>query len=353
MRRHHLSSLGAFFLLAMASSYDLFASDSNYFYQPADFGSESLFNPISSFVNYTLDSAQVKESFGTSNYRRNLGEAWNNLLHPGDRINEEGTKSFINTEITPIDIDELSDSKAILPNYGLHLFGGGLVYRKNAEWFRAHDYPAPFFTAALLSMTAEILAEGLEKPVTDDTDEIADVYLFRPLGIWLFSNDKRAKWIKENLDPVDWPHLIMYDQKQEELLNIGISYVVRPQWLRTEERRAFVYMGITNLIGVSHRQKNGDEFSWGLGVSTESINPTELRPSAGIFYDRNNSLLASGIINGTEQLRLRINVYPGAFNFERLARLNFPLGFFVGLSDDNQPAFGFHFGLPLGLGATF
>lgn len=328
------------------------ASEPVYFYEPQDIGSQSLFNPLSSFLSYTLDSVQIKRSFGTRDYSDNIAIVEENLKHPGHRIEEDGGKRFINAEVIPVDLDNLSDSKAMLPNYGLHLFGGGMLYRKNAEWFAAHDMPFPYFTSAVLSMVTEILAEGIEKPTTDSTDEIADVYLFRPLGIWLFSDDKRARWIKENLDPVDWPHLMMYDVRADELLNAGISYVIRPRWFAGENTRLFGYLGISNLFGLSHRLASGDDFSWGVGVSTESIEPTQLRASAGFFYDRNNSLLGSLILGGTESLALRANVYPGVLLNDSIA-LPFPLGLFFGITDHGDPALGLQFGLPIGLGASF
>jgi len=324
-----------------------------FFYEPKEYGSEALFNPMTSFLSYTLDSVQVKRSFGTDNYRDNLRIVRDNLRNPRDRIDEEGgTRTFINAEIFPVDPDNISDSSPMLPNYGLHLFGGGMIYRKNAEWFQEHDVPWPYFTSGVLSMMTEVLAEAIEKPVTSSTDEIADFYLFRPLGIWLYSSDKRARWIKEELDPVEWPHLMMYDVAENELLNVGMSYVVRPNWLATQNTRLFAYLGISNLFGLSHRMPSGDELSWGLGVSTVSINPDKFRASAGVFYDRNNSLLASLIVRGTEGLALRANVYPGVLLSET-RKLPFPLGLFVGVTDGGEPALGLQFGLPIGLGATF
>lgn len=319
------------------------------FYQPQSIGSELTFNPVSSFLSYTLDSVQIKSVFGTGDYPSHLSTVIEHLQNPAQQIREEGGRiEFVTTEIFPIDLSDTNGSEAILPNYGLHLFGGGLVYRKNAEWLEAHNLPLPYLTAGILAMTAEILAEPLEKPTTDKTDEIADVFIFRPLGIWLYSSDKRAQYIKDNLDPVDWPHLMVYDPHNDEIRNVGLSYVVRPRWFSSTNRRLFAYMGITNLFGMSHRLNSGDEISWGLGVSTVFIKPSIIRKSAGVFWDRNNSLLASAIINGSEGLALRVNVYPGVVLDKKL-----PLGFFVGISDDVDLAFGIQFGLPIGLGGLF
>jgi len=92
--------------------------------------------------------------------------------------------------------------------------------------------------------------------------------------------------------------------------------------------------------------------TWGLGVSTVSINPDKFRASAGVFYDRNNSLLASLIVRGTEGLALRANVYPACCS-AKLDKLPFPLGLFVGSRMAESPRWVWQFGLPIGLGATF
>ena len=54
--------------------------------------------------------------------------------------------------------------------------------------------------AATLAMVTEVLGEATEKPASEGTDEIADVYLYRPLGLWLFSDDDRARWIRRTAD---------------------------------------------------------------------------------------------------------------------------------------------------------
>ena len=65
---------------------------------------------------------------------------------------------------------------------------------------------------------------------------------------------------------------------------------------------------------------------------------TSLVWTAGIFYDRENSLLASLILFGTKGYRVRVNIYPGVIKFGRLSP-----GFFINLRKDNQAVLGFHF----------
>jgi hypothetical protein len=54
----------------------------------------------------------------------------------------------------------------------LHLLGGGMVYRKDLEWFRANDYDYATASAVVLAMTAEFIQEVLEKNTTKDDDEV-------------------------------------------------------------------------------------------------------------------------------------------------------------------------------------
>lgn len=317
------------------------------FYHPRSIGSERLFNPLNSFLQYSFDSVQIRKSFGTDDYDEHLDEVLGNLGNPRAALREEdGFDDFFHKEVFPIYPERLHESKSLLPNIGLHFFGGGYLYRKNAEWLQANGWSRPWLSSGILAMTAEILQEAIEKPTTDATDEIADVYIYRPLGIWFFHDKKRAAWVKRNFDPVDWPHMLLYDIEQDQLLNTGLSYALRPDWFVNPELRFFAYIGLTNLFGLSHRLDNGAALSWGVGESTKSIEPTEIRATAGLFYDRDNSLLWSLIFNGTEELRLRANIYPGTWFHSRL-----PMGFFFGLTDDNHTAGGVYFGFPVGIGA--
>jgi hypothetical protein len=319
-------------------------SGEHVFYRKRDVGSESAYNPISVSLQYVLDSAQV-ENFGTGNYWDDLGTVVDHLLDPVDAIEDEGGfGEFVHNEIFPIYPDKLSDSAPILPNLALHAFGGGLVYRKNAEWFDAHGYPAPYLVSGTLAMATELLGEATEKPTSVDTDEVADFYIYRPLGLWLFTDDDRARWIQRTLDPVVWPNLLMWDFEEEEFVNQGLSYAVRPTWFGSESARPFAYLGITNLIGMSHTLASSDALSWGLGAATETINPDRFRFSGGLFYDRAGSLLASLLVNGAEGYALRANVQPGVL----LGRES-PMGLFLAVADDGEPMVGVHYRLPVGL----
>lgn len=324
------------------------AARESVFYRPlepgAEAGSEVVADPLSLSLQYVLDSAQV-ESFETDDFGEGLDEVLDHLGDPVGTIRDAGGfRDFLNAEVIPVDRDELGESQAILPNVVLHLFGGGLVYRRNAEWFQAHEVPAPYLVSGTLAMVTEVLGEATEKPSSDATDEIADVYLYRPLGLWLFSDDERARGIRDTLDPVPWPNLLMWDVEEDAFVNLGLSYAVRPRWFGATGTRPFGYFGITNLLGLSHALADGDALSWGLGTATETVDPTKLRLSGGLFYDRSGSLLASLLVNGAEGYAARANFHPGV-----LLGSGNPLGLFLAVTDDGDALAGVHYRLPAGL----
>jgi hypothetical protein len=319
--------------------------DEPVFYRPLGVGTERQFDPLRSGAQYALDGAQI-EGAGTDDYGEHLQLVWDHLREPVHTIerSDGGWRDFVNSEILPIDPENAEDSLAILPNVFLHTLGGGMLFRKTAEWLAAHDVPEPGLCAGLVAMATEVLGEASEKPATDDTDEIADVLIFRPLGMWLFADADRARWVHDELGLVDWPYLLMWDVDDEDFANVGTSYCFRPAFLGDDDTRPFAYVGITNVFGLSHRVAGADRVSWGVGTATLTVEPVELRWSAGVFWDRDRGLLASLIANGADGYAVRANVYPGA-----LLDADVPLGLFGGVGDDGRVTIGVQFALPIGV----
>jgi hypothetical protein len=337
-------------LLFVTVTVKLYASSE--YYQPRSYGSDSLYSPFSNFLSYTFDSLQLPDNFGTSNFSENTQTVIDNLGNPKQAIdNEGGFNRFINRQVFPIDSQYTNESYQAAPNYFLHLLGGGMVYRKDLEWFRAHDYEYATSSAVVLAMTAEFLQEVLEKNTTTDDDEVADFYIFRPIGILLFHNDAVAKFVMDNLDPAIWPSLQVYDLSEERVNNAGLHYIYRPTFFEMGNARIFLYTGLNNMIGLSHRLEDGDSFSWAVGKSTQRVDfsldkQVELRNSAGIFYERNKSLLASLVINDTGGNRFRFNWYPN--NKSVPGRF----GYFVSKHDTSDWSAGVVYKIQLGIGFT-
>ena len=328
----------------------LFASQA--YYQPRTYGSDSLYSPFSNFLSYTFDSLQLPDNFNTDNFSANTQTVLDHLGDPQQAIdNEGGFNRFVNRQIIPVDSAYSSESYAAAPNYFLHLLGGGMVYRKDLEWFRAHDYDYATASAVVLAMTAEFIQEVLEKNTTTDDDEVADFFIFRPIGILLFHNDVVANFMMDYFDPAIWPSLQVYDLTEERINNAGLHYIYRPTFFEMGNARLFLYTGLNNMLGLSHLLKGGESFSWSIGQSTQRVDldldrQVELKTSAGIFYDKNKSLLASLVINDTGGNRFRFNFYP--------TNRSMPgkLGYFVSQHESEAWSAGLVYKIQLGIGFT-
>jgi hypothetical protein len=324
-------------------------ADNYAYYQPHDYGSDALYSPLGNFLSYSFDTLQLPDSFDTSDFRKHTNEVFDHLRHPRRAIeNEGGFNAFVNRQIFPVDSANSNESYAALPNYALHLLGGGMVYRKDLEYFRAQKAEYPAVYATTLAMTAEILQEIFEKGTTTQDDEVADVYLFRPLGIWLFHQDAVADFVMRTLDPAIWPYLQAFDFSQDRLVNTGISYVYRPPATRFGDSRLFVFTGLNNLVGLSHSLSHTDSISWGIGLATQRIDfnldrQAELETSFGIFYDRDKSLLWSINLNDAGGTNFRFNLFPSTGS--TLSKL----GYFLSHHENQRWALGLLYQLPLGI----
>jgi len=328
----------------------LFASQP--YYQPRTYGSDSLYSPFSNFLSYTFDSLQLPDNFNTDNISANTQTVLDHLGDPKQAIdNEGGFNRFVNRQIFPVDSEYSNESYTAAPNYFLHFLGGGMVYRKDLEWFRAHDYDYATTSAVVLAMTAEFLQEVLEKNTTKDDDEVADFIIFRPLGILLFHNDAVANFMMDYFDPAIWPSLQVYDLSEDRINNAGLHYIYRPTFFEMGNARLFLYTGLNNMLGLSHRMNDGENISWGVGQSTQRVDfdldrQVELKTSAGIFYDKNKSLLASLVINDTGGNRFRFNWYPTNESIPG------KLGYFLSQHENESWSTGVVYKIQLGIGFT-
>jgi len=342
-----MKEINTFFICLILGFNSAVATD---YYHPQDYGSESLYSPFGNFLSYSFDVLQLPDNFGTANFSKNAETVTNHLLSPNQAIeNEGGYQRFVNRQIFPIDPKHSNDSYAALPNYALHMIGGGMVYRKDLEWFKKNNYKYPTLSASTMAMTAEFIQEVFEKNTTADDDEIADMLIFRPLGMVLFHNDKFANFFMEQFDPAIWPSLQAYDINKQTIANAGIHYIYRPKLARYGNTGLFIYTGINNMLGLSHKLDLEHSLSWATGLSTQKIDlnsdqQAQLKHSLGIFYDRNKSLLASLVINDSGGSRFRFNLYPT--NQSYLGKL----GYFITQNMQNEITAGIVYNIQFGIG---
>ncbi len=350
----------------IAQSDSLLANKSDskpyYFYHGYTYGSQAMFNPLTLVLNTGYDICQLNANdrhIFNFPYAVSLKNVFWNLGHPNKVIGEVGWDKFMRTEILPLSFSR--EGGQWMPNYVLHLFGGGMSYVTISEWYRYHDVKYPRLLGFVTVMAADILNETMEDNgyIGSNSDPIPDMYFFNFAGIALFSSKKVCKFFSEELHMADWSLQPAITFTDISLYNCGQYFSFK--WELPFERRLslFTRMGLGTLIGASWKFNNGTALSLGAGVrSGERVllpgtarEVTVTTPfSIGVFYDRNNSLLASLVISNVNDYFINANVYPGLLRIGK-----FSTGLWAVIDKKGYPAFGFatRYTFGLGLGANF
>ncbi len=296
-----------------------------YFYHGYDYGSEATFNPLSIIINGGYGIFQLGQRdrrLAGVDYRAGWRNVWNNVAHPLAAIREYGWKAFIRTEIVPTTLAPRSSQ--YFPNYQNHLIGGGMTYRAFVEWFRWHDVPYPKLWA-LMSLTAyhtlnEVVENNRYQGV--NVDPIADMLVFNPLGVLLFSSDRVARFFSETLNLRDWSFFPTIDPSLGTLENNGQNFVIKIRLGHSTPWHLFYQFGLNGILGLSYKRADGRSLSFGAGLLARNLRrvqrddgvrhlTVDLVWNAGVFYDRNGSLMASVLFSGGRSYRFRATVYPG------------------------------------------
>lgn len=292
-----------------------------YFYRPVPYGSVQLINPIRMILNGGYGIMQVggrdNHVFETD-YHNGWKNLWKNIGDPVSSIEQEGWKEFVRGEIIPFTTS--TRGARYWPNYTQHLIGGGMGYRMMQEWYRAHSFEHPGWWAVSTLAVYHVLNETIE---TSDytgwtTDPVADLYVFDPAGIIMFSFDGVAKFFGDKLHMTDWSYQPAYNPWDKTIENIGQNYVIKYPFPGSRRWYLMYHWGTHGEMGVSYWQKDGDCFSVAGGFMAgklvdlgDGVRTVDLVPSAGLFWDRHNSLMVSLLYARTQAYIGRLNVYPG------------------------------------------
>jgi hypothetical protein len=237
-----------------------------------------------------------------------------------------------------------------------------MSYRMMQEWFRAHEFPHPSLHALLTLSVYHVLNEVVENSgfVGYNTDPIADMYIFNPAGILMFSSERVSRFFSHTMNLADWSFQVSYDPWINSIENNGQNFVMK-YYFGSRKRYGLLYhFGNRGEIGLSIKRENGDCFSFSAGLIANKLvdlsEDTNLRsltaemvPSAGIFYDRNNSLLASLLYSKKQDFVLRLNLYPGLFDIK-----GFSPGIFLAVDQDDKVRAGITLSyIPIGLTKLF
>lgn len=300
------------------------SDDSSYvFLRGTDVGSMSTVAPWNLVINGAFDIIQLdgkdrrilKKPYGIG-----FRNVWDNVTQPGDVIQRIGFWKWMRTEVLPLDVS--TEGAQWLPNYQLHLLGGGMSWKLYEEWYRSHGVDGAGWWSAATVMTMHVLNEVVENEdyVGPNSDPIADLLIFDWLGIVLFMNDDVSEFFGRTLNMRDWSAMPMITFPNIELRHNGLNYALQWDIPGTERWHLFYYMGMSNMAGVGYRYDNHHRLTVAAGArgrTLREINPEvrlftlNLVPTAGIFLDRNRSLLASLAVSPQHDQTAVLQLYPG------------------------------------------
>jgi hypothetical protein len=315
-----------------------------YFYHGYDYGSDAAFNPASEVINGAFGILQISSrwvSLDQIDWRNGFDNTWSALSHPGAVIDAYGRSDFIRDELIPGRLDW--NSLQYVPNYTLHMIGGGARHRAFIEWYRGHNIPAPVAWAWATTIAHAFAVEAVEhwNEPGPTVDPIADMYLFDPAGALLFSFDPVARFFSHTLNLSIWSGQPAYNPIANTIENAGQNYGLHFFLRDTHRVGLFMYWGMSHLFGVTVRGGSSFDWSAGLGGAVEELTEVErangttslfarIEPDAGFFVHHNGSLLASIHISTAWTQRLRMQIYPGLVSVG-----GFATGLYTGVRDDD------------------
>jgi hypothetical protein len=295
-----------------------------HFYFGVDYGTQALMNPLWVFVNRGYDVLQDhvagRDVFYLP-YGPNLANVARNVADPFPAIADDGWGKWLREEIFPLSYSK--DTLRWAPNYSLHLLGGGVNYAELDEWFQDHYVPLPKLWSALTLMSAAFLNETLENHGVHgyNTDALADLYVFDLGGILLFSFEAPRRFFSQTVVISDWSLQPALTFPHGELHNVGNYFSAKWALPFYERLKLFAWFGEATTFGLSFALDPEYSISASAGgaaihlvnQNTHTLqNTVDFTPTAAVFLDRRESLLASLQITNTDDYFIHLNVYPHA-----------------------------------------
>lgn len=326
---------------ADARADDFPTAKERHFYKGYDYGSQSLYNPIWVILNRGFDTLQLRPAnrsmFGQNLYA-NGANVVDNIGHPVRAVDAQGGWwRLIRQEILPL--SWTSATARWVPNYTLHLLGGGQTFAMLSEWYDAHDAPLPPLWAGATLYTAAFVNEMIENRDVQgpNTDALADLMVFDVAGIVLFSFEPVRVFFSHTMIVSDWSLQPAIGTTRGTLYNVGNYYSVKVPMPFWPNLRLFAYAGYSTQFGLSYKLgQHSISASYGARFTNlENLgknvveNTVQSVPAGAIFFDRKDSLLASLQIADVPDYFAHLNVYPNAFFWSDPG-----IGFFFALSRD-------------------
>jgi hypothetical protein len=280
------------------------------------------YHPVNFYINGAFDVTQNPHYFNQHDYFEKHKTVWRRVRSPLSSIeNNGGYKKFFNNEFF---------SNRVAPNIALHTLGSGYDFLKLRDYLAQDGISNPGLWAGLLTYMVHFGNEALEatSDKLDAKDHIADLYFFDVLAFPLFMNEKSARFFIEDLGMTQWHFQPVYLPKEEEFNNAGLNYVFRPPALG-EHVRPFIMFGMQIITGLSFYQPNGDIYSLGTGTYYTDPLAGKTQWSWGVFYETQQQLAASFLINSTSDYDFRLNLYPSLLKYK-----DHRIGLFIAEDED-------------------
>ncbi len=333
----------------------------HFFFHPYAYGSDALFNPVSLLATGGFDAFQfIADRSGRWSevyWDKSTTNVWRSVTSSFPIINKFGWSAFLRQEVLPLSFN--MDDAQYPPNYALHLIGGGMTFRKISEWYDYNGFPAPYIFGAATRVAYEYINEAVENgPNTfPNEDCLPDMLIFQPAGMLLFSFDDVSEFFSSTLSLNDWSYPAALTFSPFAVRNAGQNYVMKLALNRERSMSLFVHFGDFAILGLSLKTSNEEAISFGAGVVTTGVidlperngvrtNTIATGAMAGIYFDRNNSLLASAVYSQNIKSVFRLNIYPGVLSSSAVSP-----GFFITLDHRGSMIAGLTAQiLPVGLG---
>jgi hypothetical protein len=331
------------------------------FYHGLPYGSDAAFHPASELINGAFGILQISSRWTTLDeidWARGLDVTWRSITRPGRTIEAYGSREFVTTEVFPLSFRW--SGLQYVPNYHLHLIGGGARHRAFSEWYAAHGFALPGAWALATTIVHSFAVEAVEhhQKAGPTVDPVADMLLFDPAGALLFSFDRVSRFFSHTLNMSIWSGQPMYNPAINAIENAGQNYAFHLYLGKDHPVGIFQYWGMSDLLGLTIRTRSGLDWSFGVGGAVSELHEEErengmtslyarIAWDAGAFVHRNGSLLASVHVSESWTQRFRLNVYPGVVRWAGLSP-----GFYLGVRD-TEVIFGLSFlPVPIGISAS-
>ncbi len=320
-----------FFIFSITSCFA--QSKKFYFYHPEqNFGSESVFNPITLYLNGSFDilrNGGHEKRLSMQNFSDNFKTIYKALKDPFPVIKRKGWNEFTKEEFPNFDLK--GNNLNFMPNLPIHTIGNGMQFVKVSEWYAFHNYPLPKTLGLLTTISYQVMNEMTEQNLSDKlrTDPIADFWIYNNLGFILFSFDGVKRFFSETFVVNDWSMQPMYNPFNDNIENAGQQYSGK---LKINNKLdLFTQWGIDGLIGLSFRIDKDNSFSLAGGTVVNKISYSEeqgiqitkadkIDPAIAVFWDINNSLMFTSHLSGHSNfVLLKTNMFPGIINYKNVS----------------------------------